>query len=79
MASMEARERLALISESLAEVLNPELIESVLAEGRNPRVYWGSFHDVLFVVVGNYANSRVYLYQERPRRDALTADTSSQL
>jgi len=26
------------------------------------------------VVVGNYANSRVFLYQERPRRDALTAD-----
>ncbi len=43
MASMEAREKFALITESLAEVLNPELIESVLAEGRNLRVYWGSF------------------------------------
>jgi tyrosyl-tRNA synthetase len=39
---MEAREKLALISEGLAEVLNPELIESVLAEGRNPKVYWGT-------------------------------------
>jgi len=39
---MEAREKLALISEGLAEVLNPELIESVLAEGRNLRVYWGT-------------------------------------
>jgi hypothetical protein len=47
MASMEAREKLALINENLAEVLNPELIESVLAEGRNLRVYWGSFHDIL--------------------------------
>jgi tyrosyl-tRNA synthetase len=47
MASMEAGEKLALINESLAEVLNPELIESVLAEGRNLRIYWGSFHDVL--------------------------------
>jgi hypothetical protein len=31
MTSMDAREKLALISENLAEVLNPELIESVLA------------------------------------------------
>jgi tyrosyl-tRNA synthetase len=40
-----ASERFALISESLAEILNPELIEKVLAEGRNPRIYWGTFHD----------------------------------
>jgi len=79
MASMEARERLALISENLAEVLNPELIESVLAEGRNPRVYWGSFHDVLSSLLGIMLTVRVCLYQERPRRDALTADTSSAL
>jgi hypothetical protein len=36
-----AQARFDLISENLAEVLNPELIESILAEGRNPRVYWG--------------------------------------
>ncbi|KAL5338812.1 hypothetical protein BJX70DRAFT_388377 [Aspergillus crustosus] len=37
-----AQARFDLISENLAEVLNPELIESILAEGRNPRVYWGT-------------------------------------
>lgn len=35
-------EKLALIKENLAEVLNVELIESVLAEGRNLKVYWGT-------------------------------------
>lgn len=33
--------RFDLIRENLSEILNPELIESVLAEGRNPRIYWG--------------------------------------
>ncbi|KAL2863252.1 tyrosine--tRNA ligase TYS1 [Aspergillus lucknowensis] len=37
-----AKARLDLIVENLAEVINPELIEQVLAEGRNPRVYWGT-------------------------------------
>jgi hypothetical protein len=37
---MEYQERLALINENLAEVLNPELLEQPLAEGRNPRIYW---------------------------------------
>lgn len=37
---MEYQERLALIKDGLAEVLNPELIERPLAEGRNPRIYW---------------------------------------
>jgi hypothetical protein len=79
MTSMGAREKLALINEGLIEVLNPELIESVLAEGRNPKIYWGSFHDVLLRLLETYTNSRVFLHQERPRQDALTADTSSQL
>jgi hypothetical protein len=39
--SMDANEKFALISENLAEVLNPEVIESILAEGRNVRIYWG--------------------------------------
>lgn len=38
---LDAKARFALISENLAEVLNPELIENILAEGRHPRVYWG--------------------------------------
>jgi hypothetical protein len=37
---MEYQEKLALINENLAKVLNPELIERPLAEGRNPRIYW---------------------------------------
>ncbi|KAK3938683.1 hypothetical protein QBC46DRAFT_161028 [Diplogelasinospora grovesii] len=39
---LDAKARYALISENLAEVLNPEIIEGILAEGRNPRVYWGT-------------------------------------
>jgi len=39
---MEYQEKLALINENLAEVLNPELIERPLSEGRNPRIYWGT-------------------------------------
>lgn len=35
--------RYDLICENLAEVINPELIETILAEGRNPRVYWGMY------------------------------------
>ncbi|KAH8430534.1 Tyrosine--tRNA ligase cytoplasmic [Aspergillus melleus] len=37
-----AESRFALIRDNLGEILNPELIESILAEGRNPRVYWGT-------------------------------------
>ena len=33
------QEKLALIKENLVEVLNPELIERLLAEGCNPRIY----------------------------------------
>ena len=39
---LNASDRFALINENLAEVLNPELIESILAEGRNPKIYWGT-------------------------------------
>lgn len=38
---LTAKERFDLIRENLAEVLNPEIIEGILAEGRNPRIYWG--------------------------------------
>ncbi|KAL2810990.1 tyrosine tRNA ligase [Aspergillus granulosus] len=37
-----AKARYDVITENLAEVINPELIEQILAEGRNPRVYWGT-------------------------------------
>ncbi|KAJ6095464.1 tyrosine tRNA ligase [Penicillium sp. IBT 16267x] len=39
---LTAKERFALISANLAEVLNPEIIEGILAEGRSPRIYWGT-------------------------------------
>ncbi|CAK7201329.1 Tyrosine--tRNA ligase cytoplasmic [Sporothrix eucalyptigena] len=35
-------EKLALIYENLAETINPEIIEGVLDEGRNVKVYWGT-------------------------------------
>lgn len=34
-------EQLALIRVNLAEILNPEIIEKVIDEGRHPRIYWG--------------------------------------
>ncbi|EEA25440.1 Tyrosine--tRNA ligase cytoplasmic [Talaromyces marneffei ATCC 18224] len=37
-----AQARFELIRENLDEILNPEIIESILAEGRNPRIYWGT-------------------------------------
>jgi tyrosyl-tRNA synthetase len=43
MASMEPSERLALIQENLAEVLNFEIVEKIIAEGNNPRIYWGIY------------------------------------
>lgn len=41
MTDIEAKSRFALIKENLAEILNPEIIESILAEGRHPKIYWG--------------------------------------
>ncbi|KAI1259993.1 tyrosyl-tRNA synthetase [Xylariaceae sp. FL1019] len=38
----KAAQRFALIMENLAEFLNPEIIENILNEGRNPRIYWGT-------------------------------------
>ncbi|KAI0403994.1 tyrosyl-tRNA synthetase [Xylaria palmicola] len=42
MAASNSSERFALIRENLAEFLNPEIIETILNEGRNPRIYWGT-------------------------------------
>ena len=41
MAAMTPDERFSLIKENLQEVLNPDLIKTILAEGKNPKVYWG--------------------------------------
>lgn len=43
MAAADASEKLALIRENLAEILNPEIIEKILDEGRHPKIYWGMF------------------------------------
>lgn len=32
---------MALIRENLAEILNPEILEKIIAEGRHPKIYWG--------------------------------------
>lgn len=42
MASLGTPEKLELIKENLVEVLNLEIIESVLTSGRNPKIYWGT-------------------------------------
>lgn len=36
-----AKERFNLINENLQEILNPELIETILEKGGAPRIYWG--------------------------------------
>jgi tyrosyl-tRNA synthetase len=41
MAAMEPSERLALIRENLAEFLNPEIVEKIISEGGNPKIYGG--------------------------------------
>ncbi|RAO73087.1 uncharacterized protein BHQ10_009099 [Talaromyces amestolkiae] len=37
-----AKERFSLINENLQEILNPELIETILEKGDAPRIYWGT-------------------------------------
>ncbi len=38
---LSASERFALISENLAEFLDPQVIQGILDEGRDPKIYWG--------------------------------------
>jgi hypothetical protein len=51
---MELQEKLALINENLVEVLNPELIEQPLTEGRNPRIYWVSSYSPKWPPIPSY-------------------------
>jgi tyrosyl-tRNA synthetase len=37
-----AQARFDLISDNLAEFLNPEIIENILIRGDNPKIYWGT-------------------------------------
>lgn len=71
MAVLGAEEKFALISENLAEVLNPELIQRILAEGRNVRVYWG-----MLVQTSNCFLLSLKISQELLRLGVHTARTS---
>ncbi|KAL2115464.1 hypothetical protein VTJ04DRAFT_9719 [Mycothermus thermophilus] len=42
MAAADSQQRLALITENLAEVLNEEIIKKILDEGKHPKIYWGT-------------------------------------
>ncbi|AEO64585.1 uncharacterized protein THITE_63335 [Thermothielavioides terrestris NRRL 8126] len=42
MAAADSNQRLALIKENLAEVLNEEIIQKILDEGKHPKIYWGT-------------------------------------
>lgn len=39
--ALTKEEKLALINENLAEVLNPEIVDDVLEKGETLRIYWG--------------------------------------
>lgn len=43
MAQMAADERIALIKENLAEVLDFDIIEKIIRDGKDPKVYWGTY------------------------------------
>ena len=47
MATLGTPERVALIKENLTEVLDFKIIEDVLAEGRHPKIYWGTISSPL--------------------------------
>lgn len=42
MAQMAAEERIALIKENLAETLDFDMIEKIINDGKDPKVYWGT-------------------------------------
>lgn len=43
MAQMAAEERIALIKENLAETLDFDIIEKIINEGKDPKIYWGTY------------------------------------
>lgn len=43
MAQMPAEERVALIKENLAESLDFDMIENIINQGKDPKVYWGTY------------------------------------
>jgi tyrosyl-tRNA synthetase len=69
MAGLDASQKFALITKNLAEVINPELIEQVLAE-RDLKVYWGTEN----LHCSPFETNKC---QELPRRDVLIAAVGS--
>ena len=41
MVATTAEEKFELITRDLQEVLGPDIIKNILAEGRTPKCYWG--------------------------------------
>lgn len=74
---MAPEERIALIKENLAETLDFDIIEKIINEGRDPKVYWGTY------VAGRAGKTVVVRFEAdffsmtARRPDGLTADTSS--
>lgn len=58
--NLGANEKLALIKENLAEILNPEVIERVLADGRNPRIYWGGRRSSSSPQISSFGSLKVF-------------------
>lgn len=61
MGDASAKEKFDIIRENLAEVLNPEIIEKILDEGRHPKIYWGMYIASIFndyIRVHSLANSQ---------------------
>lgn len=71
MATLSIDERLTLIRENLAEILNPEIIEDAMKEGRNPKIYFGTDRCPPLEHTGSVLMSS----KELRRLDDLTADT----
>jgi hypothetical protein len=70
MATLGTPERVALIKENLAEVLDFKIIEDILAEGRNPKIYWGQR-----LLVSSLLSRDVNSFQALRQPDAHIADT----
>jgi tyrosyl-tRNA synthetase len=61
---MDAEQRLALIRENLAEILDGDIIEKIVKEGRSPKIYWGmplplqKLTHMLIVILGTATTGR---------------------
>lgn len=74
-----AQARFDLIRENLEEIMNPEILETILAEGRNPRIYWGKYElSSLWLSAINQILSALFHQELRLLAD-LTPDISPRL